>query len=78
MPTILTRGPQPQLSIANMADNDPGTDRYSLFMQMLSTHCGFGVYMRYTSMFAFTEHRHKIHMSQDLQLDDEEETADWW
>ena len=37
---------QPQLPSANMADSDVGTERYSLFMQILSTH--FGVWGLYT------------------------------
>ena len=36
---------QPQLPSANMADSVVGTERYSLFMQILSTHFGFwGLY----------------------------------
>ena len=37
---------QPQLPSANMADSVVGTERYSLFMQKLSTHFGvWGLYM---------------------------------
>ena len=52
----------------------------------LSTHSGIGVCIRQNSMFAFTEHRHLIHMSRPLQLDGGEEngglmviyTTVWW
>ena len=40
---------QPQLPSANMADSDVGTERYSLFMQILSTH--FGVWGLYTTEY---------------------------
>ena len=40
---------QPQLPSANMADSDVGTERYSLFMQLLSTH--FGVWGLYTTEY---------------------------
>ena len=40
---------QPQLPSANMADSDVGTERYSVFMQILSTH--FGVWGLYTTKY---------------------------
>ena len=40
---------QPQLPSANMADSDVGTERYSVFMQILSTY--FGVWGLYTTEY---------------------------
>ena len=40
---------QPQLPSANMADSDVGTERYSVFMEILSTY--FGVWGLYTTEY---------------------------
>ena len=70
---------QPQLPSANMADSVVGTERYSLFMQILSTHFGFwGLYTTEYHVCTYWTPPFDLRIATFAARRWEKKTAGWW